>query len=44
MSLKGDQLEILLSVYVTPPPPTPEIALNVPDNVSAMTCSYIFAC
>ena len=23
---------------------TLKIALNVPDNVSAMTCSYIFAC
>ena len=22
----------------------PKIALNVPDNVSTMTCSYIFAC
>ena len=22
----------------------PKIALNVPDNVSIMTCSYIFAC
>ena len=23
---------------------TPKIALNVPDNVLTMTCSYIFAC
>ena len=32
-----------ITLYTLPPPP-PEIALNVPDNVSTMTCSYIFAC
>ena len=29
-----------ITLYMLPP----EIALNVPDNVSTMTCSYIFAC
>ena len=29
-----------ITLYTLPP----EIALNVPDNVSTMTCSYIFAC
>ena len=28
------------TIYTLPP----KIALNVPDNVSTMTCSYIFAC
>ena len=28
------------TLYTLPP----KIALNVPDNVSTMTCSYIFAC
>ena len=28
------------TLYTLPP----KIALNVPDNVSSMTCSYIFAC
>ena len=29
-----------IALYTLPP----EIALNVPDNVSTMTCSHIFAC
>ena len=29
-----------IMLYTLPP----KIALNVPDNVSTMTCSYIFAC
>ena len=29
-----------ITLYTLPP----KIALNVPDNVSTMTCSYIFAC
>ena len=29
-----------ITIYTLPP----ELALNVPDNVSTMTCSYIFAC
>ena len=29
-----------ITLYMLPP----KIALNVPDNVSTMTCSYIFAC
>ena len=29
-----------ITLYTLPP----EIALNVPDNVSIMRCSYIFAC
>ena len=28
------------TLYTLPP----KIALNIPDNVSTMTCSYIFAC
>ena len=29
-----------ITLYMLPP----KIALNFPDNVSTMTCSYIFAC
>ena len=29
-----------ITLYTLPP----EITLNVPDNVSTMTCSFIFAC
>ena len=29
-----------ITLYTLPP----KIALNVPDDVSTMTCSYIFAC
>ena len=41
-----------ITLYMLPPPPPhppppqkkKKIALNIPDNVSTMTCSYIFAC
>ena len=29
-----------ITLYTLPP----KIALNIPDNVSKMTCSYIYAC
>ena len=38
--LRGAALTCSITLYTI----TQEIALNVPDNVSTMTCSYIFAC
>ena len=42
-SLRVAALTCNITLYTLPPPP-PKKALNVPDNVSTMTCSYIFAC
>ena len=39
-SLRVAALMCNITLYTLPP----EIALSVPDNVSTMTCSHIFAC
>ena len=39
-SLRVAALTSNIKLYTLPP----QIALNVPDNVSTMTCSYIYAC
>ena len=39
-SLRVAALTCNITLYTLPP----KIALNVPDNVSTITCSYIFAC
>ena len=38
--LRVAALTYIITLYTLPP----EIALNIPDNVSTMTCSYVFAC